>query len=81
MTCLRRPARRWAAALAALAVPVVLAGCAPGSGQAASPSPGAGATVAGIAASSPGGAWAVGQYGAIGPDDALAVRYCARASG
>jgi hypothetical protein len=35
MTCLRRPARRWAAALAALAVPGVLAGCAPGSDQAA----------------------------------------------
>lgn len=29
------------------------------------------------AASSPGGAWA----GASGPDNALAVRYCARASG
>jgi hypothetical protein len=48
---------------------------------AASPSPGAGGTLVGIAAGSPSSTWAVGQFGAVGGDDALAVRYCARASG
>ena len=47
----------------------------------ASPSPGSGETLVGIGASSPGGTWAVGQFGAIGADDAFAVRYCARTSG
>jgi len=49
--------------------------------RAASPSPGAGGNLVGIAANSPANAWAVGQFGAVGSDNAFAVRYCARASG
>src|ERR1700734_1174218 len=124
MMWLRRPARRWAVVLAALAVPGVLAGgcgstravsagagqaaaasCAAARGtwtaaepanawaagytsngassrslilhwngtawtRAASPSPGAGGNLAGITASSSANAWAVGQFGAVGGDNA-----------
>jgi hypothetical protein len=48
--------------------------------RAASPSPGAGGNLVGIAAISPANAWAVGQFGAVGGDDAFAVRYCTRAA-
>ena len=63
----RSPVRRWAVALD------------PGRQS----DPGAGGGLAGIAASPPANAWAVGQFGAVGGDDAFAVRYCAstRASG
>jgi hypothetical protein len=49
--------------------------------QVASPSPGAGGNLVGIAANSQANAWAVGQFGAVGSDNAFAVRYCADASG
>jgi hypothetical protein len=44
--------------------------------QAASPNPGAGGNLSGIAASSPTSTWAVGPFGAAGGDHAFAVRYC-----
>jgi hypothetical protein len=49
--------------------------------RAASPNPGAGGNLVGIAASPPANGWAVGQFGAVGGDNAFAVRYCPRASG
>jgi hypothetical protein len=49
--------------------------------RAASPNPGAGGNLVGIAAGPSANAWAVGQFGAAGADNAFAVRYCARAGG